>query len=62
MSDTCLAPEFVWVAERGVWTACVECGRLAWDHEQADPLADLQAAMAGRAGADSPPTMRPAGR
>lgn len=43
----CPAPEFVWARHRRAWTACLKCGRLAWDHEQADPLADIQACLRG---------------
>lgn len=63
MSWPCPAPEFRYLPERGVWSACVHCRRLAWSHEQADPLADLRIMHA--AGPDwdpsrHPPVMRPA--
>lgn len=37
---TCQAPEFAQIAH-GVWGVCIRCQRLAWEHEQADPLADI---------------------
>ena len=44
----CPRPEFVWVHHRRTWTACLRCSRLAWDHEQADPLADIAASLRGQ--------------
>jgi len=54
----CADPAFEWVAERGWWSACTNCGRLAWDHEQADPLADMRDVLAG---SNTPPNMRTSG-
>jgi len=45
----CPTPTSSWIATAGVWSACTSCGRLAWDHEQADPLADIRAVVQGRA-------------
>jgi hypothetical protein len=38
----CTDPDFRWVDECGWWSPCASCGRVAWEHEQADPLADLR--------------------
>jgi len=36
---TCPDPAFQWL---GIfWSPCLVCGRLAWAHEQADPLRDI---------------------
>jgi hypothetical protein len=35
----CDNPEFEWI---GIWwSPCLKCGKLAWDHEQSDPLQDI---------------------
>jgi hypothetical protein len=48
----CPEPEF---GRRGqTWTACQQCGRLAWDHEQSDPLEDIRNVMRRL---DKPPAM-----
>lgn len=56
----CQRPDFVWIG--GWWSPCTACGRLAWDHEQADPLADvhnhIEAARTGRGPQTCPPVMR----
>ena len=39
---TCADPGFTWIEEHQHWSACTQCGRLAWAHEQADPLADIR--------------------
>lgn len=51
----CSEPAFNWLEECEVWSACINCGRLAWDHEQADPVADIKDFIAGRT---NPPNMR----
>lgn len=59
----CMHPRFEFLEEPGVWSQCLACGRLAWDHEQADPLADIRNYMQMRfddgTSRDYPPTMRP---
>jgi hypothetical protein len=52
---TCPDPRFEWLGE--AWSPCVECGRLAWDHEQADPTADIRTVM--REAADAKPWQHP---
>jgi 5-methylcytosine-specific restriction endonuclease McrA len=56
----CEAPEFVWQGQW--WSACVRCHRLAWDHEQADPLEDtrnfIRAIGEGLPLGSFPPVMR----
>ncbi len=58
----CGNPRFVFDQASRTWGPCLECGRLAWSHEQADPLADMANAAAvarGEAQAcDVPPVMR----
>ena len=67
--NTCPTPNFEWYAdaesnpEQGWWGPCTECGRRAWDHEQADPLQDLRNTIAlaqnpGLRREHYPPTMR----
>ncbi len=60
MTDlTCTQPHFEWLG--GGWSACTACGRLAWDHEQADPLQDIRNMLRERPGDDPtkyPPAMR----
>ncbi len=65
MSDApwpCPVPEFRFNHLAKWWEACVHCGRLAWDHEQADPLQDIrnQAKMLSEGGYpwQYPPVMR----
>lgn len=53
---TCLAPKFEYNGSWGVWGSCQTCGRVAWDHEQADPLADIRAVITAK---HTPPAMRP---
>ncbi len=53
---TCLTPSFEWNNTWGVWGTCQSCARLAWDHEQADPLADIRAHITNK---HRPPVMRP---
>ncbi len=38
----CPTPDFVYSRELGVWSHCVRCHRLAWDHPQADPVQDVR--------------------
>lgn len=62
MTYPCPVPEFVWL---GIfWSPCIRCDRLAWDHEQADPLADLRNHLYqhyhGLPPGSFAPTMRPA--
>jgi len=65
MNWPCPRPEFPFDSTRQCWLHCVRCGRLAWDHEQADPLADLRAYVrqiqqhGNPIPAEQPPTMRP---
>lgn len=40
MSLICPEPRFQYIG--GWWSPCTQCGQLAWDHEQADPLQDLR--------------------
>lgn len=61
MTWPCPSPEFTF--DGHVWSACVHCRRLAWSHEQADPMADItRTARALEAGgydpSELPPTMR----
>lgn len=51
---TCPNPEFAWTGV--AWSACIRCGRLAWSHEQADPVADVRNLWRG--GDHDPPVMR----
>jgi hypothetical protein len=58
----CSTPEFVFNGLN--WPECVHCLRLAWDHEQADPMADIRATAAAMASGsynprDYPPIMKP---
>lgn len=59
----CPEPAFIWDRARQHWTGCTACGRFAWEHEQADPLADMyKTARMWRDGDDPsqyPPTMKP---
>jgi len=61
----CPDPAFVFDHTRQCWSACVRCGRLAWTHEQSDPMADLRNFIAAaHRGEDhpnphTPPVMRP---
>jgi hypothetical protein len=56
-----MQPRFEFIEDRGYWSECRTCGRLAWDHEQADPLADirnhLRVWVDGDSTRDYPPTM-----
>lgn len=62
MSD-CAYPDFTWIPAEGCWSACHHCGRLAWEHEQADPLADMYATAhmwtTGTHPSYYPPAMKP---
>lgn len=57
---TCPDPKFQWISRW--WSPCVHCGRLAWAHEQADPLQDLKNSIMiaefSLRDEDYPPTMR----
>lgn len=57
----CAQPHFPFDAMRGWYLACTACGRLAWDHEQADPLADIRNTVREMHDGlpTSPPVMRP---
>lgn len=63
MSWPCPNPEFAFNHAHGWWGACTSCGRYAWAHEQADPLADMRKTLhMWRTGGDPsqyPPTMKP---
>lgn len=56
----CPDPQFRFLG--GWWSPCLTCGRLAWNHEQPDPLADLRnqihAAQLGLGPEVYPPVMR----
>jgi hypothetical protein len=41
MTYPCPAPQFE-IQSNGTWSACIGCGRLAWDHEQSDPAQDIR--------------------
>jgi hypothetical protein len=54
----CPDPVFVYNYILKHWTTCIPCGRPAWDHEQADPLADMRNYLAElRGAAPIPPAM-----
>lgn len=59
-AEPCRDPRFTWLGP--YWSPCQSCGRLAWDHEQADPLQDvrnyLEQISRGLDGSHFPPTMR----
>lgn len=57
----CPEPEFVFDEQRNWWSPCIACGRIAWDHEQADPVADMQGAISAGFTRpwERPPVMRP---
>jgi hypothetical protein len=58
--EECPDPYFEYIG--GWWSPCLYCGRLAWDHPQADPLQDLRntikAAEQNLPYHQFPPTMR----
>ncbi len=60
---TCHNPAFTWRPAFGSYSPCTSCGRLAWDHEQCDPVADVARHYAwynsGDDGPPPPPVMRP---
>ncbi len=57
----CPTPDFIWLG--GWWSDCTACARPAWEHEQADPLADMYKTVEMfRTGGDPshyPPSMKP---
>lgn len=46
MGEACPNPEFPYDSVRECWEACIRCGQLAWNHEQANPLTDIHNAYA----------------
>lgn len=41
----CNNPHFEWNAKKHYYGPCTSCGNLAWDHPQADPVADIKNTM-----------------
>ncbi len=60
---TCPDPHFTFDETLQVWGSCETCGRLAWYHEQADPLQDMRNSIImyrdGRHPREFPPAMKP---
>ncbi len=62
MEEKCKHPNFGWMPFFQCWSACLNCGELAWDHKQSDPKKDIEncmyATFNARDHADYPPVMK----